>query len=54
MTTELFIATWQDNPLNERAGAQVPFDDLCDPLGVPKPHEILRFLLALNLQRAVS
>lgn len=34
-----FIALWQDNKLNERAGAQGHFDDLCDLLGVDKPRD---------------
>ncbi len=34
MTPEQFIATWKNNPLTERAGAQAHFDDLCDLLGV--------------------
>lgn len=39
MTPEQFIATWKDNPLTERAGAQAHFDDLCDLLGVAKPRD---------------
>jgi hypothetical protein len=39
MTPEQFIATWQGNPLTERAGAQAHFDDLCDLLGVAKPRD---------------
>lgn len=39
MTPEHFIATWKNNPLNERAGAQGHFDDLCDLLGVDKPRD---------------
>lgn len=39
MTPERFIATWKDNPLTERAGAQGHFDDLCDLLGVDKPRD---------------
>ena len=39
MTPEKFIATWKDNPLTERAGAQGHFDDLCDLLGVDKPRD---------------
>lgn len=37
MTPEEFINRWKDNPLNERAGAQGHFDDLCDLIGVDKP-----------------
>ncbi len=39
MTPETFIATWQNNPLTERAGAQPHFDDLCELLGVDKPRD---------------
>jgi type II restriction/modification system DNA methylase subunit YeeA len=39
MTPEQFIALWKDNKLNERAGAQGHFDDLCDLLGVAKPRD---------------
>lgn len=39
MTPEQFIATWKNNPLTERAGAQAHFDDLCDLLGVTKPRD---------------
>ncbi len=39
MTPEAFIATWKNNPLTERAGAQAHFDDLCDLLGVAKPRD---------------
>lgn len=39
MTPDQFIATWKDNPLTERAGAQPHFDDLCDLLGVAKPRD---------------
>ncbi|MFZ4538412.1 class I SAM-dependent DNA methyltransferase [Propionivibrio sp.] len=37
MTPERFISIWKDNDLNEEAGAQAHFEDLCDLLGVPKP-----------------
>ncbi len=30
MSPEQFIATWKNNPLSERAGAQQHFSDLCD------------------------
>ena len=39
MTPERFIALWKDNPLNERAGAQQHFNDLCELLGVDKPRD---------------
>lgn len=39
MTPEQFIAAWKNNPLNERAGAQQHFSDLCDLLGVDKPRD---------------
>jgi len=39
MTSQEFIARWQNNDLTERAGAQAHFDDLCDLLGVEKPRQ---------------
>ncbi len=39
MTPEEFIATWKDNKLTERGGAQAHFDDLCDLLEVEKPRD---------------
>lgn len=39
MSPEQFIATWKNNPLSERAGAQQHFRDLCDLLGVDKPRD---------------
>lgn len=39
MTPQQFIATWKNNPLTERAGAQPHFDDLCELLGVDKPRD---------------
>jgi len=39
MTPERFIALWKDNRLNERAGAQQHFNDLCELLGVNKPRD---------------
>jgi type II restriction/modification system DNA methylase subunit YeeA len=39
MTPEKFIATWKNNKLTERGGAQAHFDDLCDLLGVDKPRD---------------
>lgn len=37
MTPEEFIKTWQSNKLNERAGAQAHFMQLCTLLGVDPP-----------------
>ncbi|CAN7617114.1 N-6 DNA methylase [Variovorax paradoxus] len=39
MTPAEFISRWKSNKLNERAGAQAHFDDLCDLLGVEKPRD---------------
>lgn len=39
MTPQEFISLWKNNKLNERAGAQGHFDDLCDLLGQPKPRD---------------
>lgn len=40
MTPEKFIATWKNNSLTERGGAQPHFDDLCELLGVDKPRDL--------------
>lgn len=37
MTPEEFISTWRNSDLNEKSGAQMHFNGLCDVLGVPKP-----------------
>ncbi len=37
MTPEKFISTWKGSELNERQGAHIHFNDLCDLLDVPKP-----------------
>jgi type II restriction/modification system DNA methylase subunit YeeA len=39
MTPEQFIATWKNNKLTERGGAQAHFDDLCELLDVDKPRD---------------
>ncbi|MBZ5653621.1 MAG: N-6 DNA methylase, partial [Acidobacteriia bacterium] len=39
MTPSEFIEKWRDNQLSESAGAQAFFLDLCDVLGVGKPHD---------------
>lgn len=39
MTPEQFIGLWKDNRLNERAGAQQHFNDLCELLCVDKPRD---------------
>ena len=39
MSPAEFILTWQNNPLNEEAGAQGHFEDLCSLLNVPKPRD---------------
>ncbi|AFL72340.1 hypothetical protein [Thiocystis violascens] len=39
MTPEEFIANWKGNRLNERAGAQQNFSDLCELLSVEKPRD---------------
>jgi type II restriction/modification system DNA methylase subunit YeeA len=39
MTPEQFIQTWHKNTLNEEAGAQGHFEDLCSMLGIPKPRD---------------
>lgn len=37
MTPEQFISTWKHSDLNEKQGAHIHFNGLCDLLGVPKP-----------------
>ncbi len=39
LTPQEFITRWSNNSLNEKAGAQAHFDDLCDLLGVDKPRD---------------
>jgi hypothetical protein len=39
MSPEDFITKWQSSTLTERAGAQAHFLDLCELLGVDKPHD---------------
>ncbi|MBM5572423.1 MULTISPECIES: class I SAM-dependent DNA methyltransferase [Deefgea] len=39
MTPAQFIQKWTNNDLNERAGAQLHFADLCELLGVEKPYD---------------
>lgn len=37
VTPEQFIATWKNNSLTEKGGAQPHFEDLCRLLGVEPP-----------------
>lgn len=37
VTPDEFISTWRHSDLNEKSGAQMHFNGLCDLLGVPKP-----------------
>lgn len=37
MTPEQFISAWKHSDLNERQGAHIHFNELCEVLGVPKP-----------------
>ncbi|MBE0508021.1 MAG: class I SAM-dependent DNA methyltransferase [Marinospirillum sp.] len=39
MTPEKFIATWKNNSLTEKGGAQPHFEDLCSLLGVEPPRQ---------------
>ena len=54
MTPEEFIATWKDNPLTERAGAQQWFSDLCDLLGVDKPRDPENYCFARGAKKAAG
>lgn len=40
MTPETFVAKWKAVTTSERATAQSHFNDLCDLLKVPKPHDV--------------
>lgn len=52
MTPAQFIARWQNNKLNERAGAQGHFDDLCDLLGVDKPRDVDNYCFERGAKKA--
>ncbi len=52
MTPEQFIATWKNNSLTERAGAQAHFDDLCELLGVDKPRDPDNFCFERGAKKA--
>lgn len=39
VTPEKFIATWKNNALSEKGGAQAHFEDLCGLLGVEPPRQ---------------
>jgi N-6 DNA Methylase len=52
MTPAQFIARWQNNKLNERAGAQGHFDDLCDLLGVDKPRDADNYCFERGAKKA--
>ena len=54
MTPEDFIATWKDNPLTERAGAQQWFSDLCDLLGVDKPRDSENYCFERGAQKTAG
>ena len=43
MTPAEFIASWKNNTLSERSGAQPHFLDLCELLGVEKPSDPERY-----------
>ncbi len=52
MTPEAFIATWKNNPLTERAGAQQHFSDLCDLLNVEKPRDSANYCFERGAKKA--
>lgn len=45
MTPEQFIQTWHKNTLNEEAGAQGHFEDLCSLLGIDPFHRYARYVV---------
>lgn len=52
MTPQEFITRWSDNRLNEKAGAQAHFDDLCDLLGVDKPRDPANYCFERGAKKA--
>lgn len=51
MTPEKFIATWKDNSLTEKGGAQPHFEDLCRLLGVDPPRKYGEYCYEQDLKK---
>lgn len=54
MTPEQFIATWQDNSLSEKGGAQPHFEDLCKLLGVSTPRQSGEYCYEQGLDKTLG
>lgn len=51
VTPEKFIATWKDNSLTEKGGAQPHFEDLCRLLGVDPPRQYSEYCYEQDLKK---
>nr|WP_313484990.1 DNA methyltransferase [Stutzerimonas kunmingensis] len=51
MTPEKFIATWKDNSLTEKGGAQPHFEDLCRLLDVDPPRQYREYCYEQDLKK---
>lgn len=54
MTPEQFIATWKDNSLSEKGGAQPHFEDLCRLLGVDPPRQYGEYCYEQDLEKMLG
>ena len=54
MTPEQFIATWKDNSLSEKGGAQPHFEDLCKLLGVAPPRAYGEYCYEQDLEKMLG
>lgn len=51
VTPEQFIATWKNNSLSEKGGAQPHFEDLCRMLGVEPPRQYGEYCYEQDLKK---
>lgn len=54
MTPDQFIATWSQNSLSEKGGAQPHFEDLCRMLGVPPPRQSGEYCYEQGLKKTAG
>jgi hypothetical protein len=54
LTPEQFIATWADNSLSEKGGAQPHFEDLCRLLGVDPPRQSGEYCYEQGLEKLLG
>ena len=54
MTPEQFIATWKDNSLTEKGGAQPHFEDLCRLLEVEPPRQYGEYCYEQDLEKMLG